>query len=301
MSEQTGAPDVAAILEALRGEVRAQRAAQGAGESGTALSAIERELHHAAEQLEITRVVSAHWPLEGKGLYERGWAAVHKVVRRALKWYIPPIVEQQNAFNDTATRSLRLLIEAHAELRDQLAELRRQLEQALEGDDQRPTTDDGSPPPPAARRPPEQAPFVEQTAAAEAAPPTAELQQLVERNGRAEPPAPLPDLGLRQIARELDERKAVSAHWDLGGGTPLATARALVQRVIRQYLRWMVNPIVEQQNAFNEALAGAAPRLLAADGELRARAAQVRAQGVGNRGQGAAAARGGGQPPAAAR
>jgi hypothetical protein len=264
MAEQDQASDVAAILEALRGEVRARRAAQGASEVATALSAIERELHHAAEQLEITRVVSAHWPLEGRSLYERGWATVNKVVRRALKWYIPPIVEQQNAFNDAATRSLRLLIEAHAELRDQLAELRRQLEQAQEGRG-------------AGERSPERA-LDEGRAAvdAEAAPATAELQQLVERNGRAEPPAPLPDLGLRQLARQLDERKAVSAHWELAGDSPFSRGRALVQRAIRQYLRWMINPIVEQQNAFNEALAAAAPHLMAADGELRARVASLR-------------------------
>ncbi len=260
--------DVAVILEALRSEVRARRAARGMSEDGTALSAIELELKHAAEQLEIARVVSAHWPLEGGSLYERAWALVHKVVRRGLKWYIPPIVEQQNAFNDAAARAIRLLIEAHAELRDQLAELRRQVEQLQESDGQGPATDGGNGSPPSLGD--------GGASAGEAAPPTAELQQLVERSARAEPPAALPDLGLRQIERELDEHKTVSAHWDLGGGSPLATARAFVQRVIRQYLRWMINPIVEQQNAFNEALAAAVPHLLAADGELRARVASLR-------------------------
>lgn len=126
MSERLAEPDVAAILEALRAEVRAQRAALGAGEAGPALGAIERELQHCAEQLEITRVVSAHWPLEGGTLYERGLNLVHKLVRRYLRWYINPIVEQQNAFNDVAARTLRLLIEAQAELREQLAAARRE-------------------------------------------------------------------------------------------------------------------------------------------------------------------------------
>jgi hypothetical protein len=245
--------DIATILESLRAEVRAQRAAQGAGEAGTAPSAVERELHHAAEQLEITRVVSAHWPLEGKTPYERGWALINKVVRRALRWYIHPIVEQQNAFNDAATRSLRLLIEAHAELRDQMADLRRDLDR---------------PPPPRFPAPP--------ILPSSEPPPTAELQQLVERAGRAEPPAPLPDLGMREIARQLDARRAVSAHWEIRGDTPLTRARALGQRTIRQYLRWLINPIVEQQNAFNDALASAAPPLVAIDGELRARVAALR-------------------------
>ncbi len=124
MSAQAERVDVGAILEALRAEVQAQRASHG--EVGTPLSALERELHHCAEQLEITRVVSAHWPLEGRSVVQRGWVLVHKVVRRYLRWYINPIVEQQNSFNAVAAQSLRLLIEANAELRDQLAELRRQ-------------------------------------------------------------------------------------------------------------------------------------------------------------------------------
>ncbi|NTU79394.1 MAG: hypothetical protein HGA45_08320 [Chloroflexales bacterium] len=101
---------------------------------------------------------------------------------------------------------------------------------------------------------------------------------MVERSGRAEPPAPLPDLGLRPLPAEVADRQAVSAHWDLGGDTALTRARALAQKSIRQYLRWMINPIVEQQNAANAAIAGALPHLIAADAELRARVAELRAQ-----------------------
>lgn len=248
MAEQ---PDVAVILEALRQEVRARRGEQGDVRDDPALSAIERELHHYAEQLEITRVVSAHWPLEGKSLYERSWALVNKVVRRALRWYINPIVEQQNAFNDVAARSLRLLIEAHAELRDQLADLHRQGETP-------------APAPPAS------------SANDDSAPDVAELQQQIERTGRSEPPAPLPDLAMRPFTSQLNDRHSVNAHWDLGGDNALTRARALAQRGIRQYLRWIINPIVEQQNAYNAPLAAATTLLLAVDGELRARVAAAR-------------------------
>jgi hypothetical protein len=251
--------DVAAILEALRAEVRAARAAQGAGETGTALSAIERELQHCAEQLEITRVVSAHWPLEGRSLYERGLILVHKVVRRYLRWYINPIVEQQNAFNDAAARTLRLLVESHGELREQLAVLRRR-----EGGGAGEGESEGL-----ASAPP---------GAVDDAPDTAALQRLIEREGRAEPPAPLPDLGLRPLPARLEERAEVSAHWRLEGTTAPARAKVLGKRLIRQYLRWYVNPIVEQQNAANAAIVGATPHLLAADAELRARAAALRAR-----------------------
>jgi hypothetical protein len=249
--------DVAASLEALRAEVRAQRAAEGEGRSGSHLSAVERELHRCAEQIEITRVVSAHWPLEGRSLYERGWALVHKVVRRYLRWYINPIVEQQNAFNDVGARSIRLLIEANAELRDELDDLRRRLDQMSPA---APAPGDVPPPP------------------AGDAPPTAELQGLVERGAGAEPLAPLPDLALRPLPTLAAERAAVSAHWDLGGDTPLGKARALAQRGVRQYLRWMINPIVEQQSAANAAIAEALPHRLAADAELRAEAAALRAR-----------------------
>jgi len=250
---------VVAILESLRAEVRAQRAARGAAEADPSLSAIEAELRRCAEQLEITRVVSAHWPLEGRTLYERAWALINKVVRRALRWYINPIVEQQNAFNDAAAHSVRLLIESHADLRDQLADLRRE----LPAPPAPPPAPDGPGPAPDTARP---------------APPTAELQSLVERAGHAEPPARLPDLELRAQPAHLAARQAVSAHWVIGGDTPLTRARALTQRTIRQYLRWMINPIVEQQNAFNAALAESAAPQIAAEGELRARLAALRAR-----------------------
>ena len=93
---------------------------------------VERELRHMLEEIEIARVVSAHWPLEGKGLYEQGWATVNKVVRRYLRWYINPIVEQQNAYNDASARAIRLLVEANGELRRELAELRARLDERPE-------------------------------------------------------------------------------------------------------------------------------------------------------------------------
>jgi hypothetical protein len=113
---------IAEILEQLRSEVRAGQAGLAAG--ADQLSGAERELRHAGEEIEITRVVSAHWPLEGRTLYARGWALLNKLVRRYLRWYINPIVEQQNAYNDASARAIRLLIEQNAELRRELAALR---------------------------------------------------------------------------------------------------------------------------------------------------------------------------------
>ncbi|WP_298817252.1 hypothetical protein [Chloroflexus sp.] len=123
----SGEIDVAATLAALRAEVRAQRAALPAVEP----TPTERELQRVVEELEYTRVVSAHWPLEGRNPLEKVIAFVNKVVRRYLRWYINPIVEQQNAFNDTTARAIRLLVAENAALRAELSALRAQLQQSV--------------------------------------------------------------------------------------------------------------------------------------------------------------------------
>jgi hypothetical protein len=243
--------DVATILEQLRTELRALRTHQGEQDGGSALRSIQRELQSCAEQLEITRVVSAHWPLEGRTLYERGWAVINRIVRRGLRWYINPIVEQQNAFNATAARTMQLLIEAYAELNDQLSE---QTEQSS-----------GRGPLPAAG-----SDLPSDT-------PTSDLQQLVQEEGLREPPAAMPDLTLRPWPAKLREHESVDAHWSIEGTTPLTQARAIAQRGLRQYLRWLINPIVEQQNGANGAISATIPHLIAADAELRAKLANVRA------------------------
>ena len=134
-----------------------------------------------------------------------------------------------------AARALSLLIEANAELRDQLAEVRRQRDV----------------------RPP-------------GAAPSGSLQPGPESSGSANFPSAPPGPALRPLITALAGQQMVRAHWDLDGATPFTKAKALAKQGLRQYLRWMLNPIVEQQNAANAALAGAVPHLLAADAELRA-------------------------------
>ncbi|NJK81567.1 MAG: hypothetical protein HC914_17460, partial [Chloroflexaceae bacterium] len=96
------------------------------------------------------------------------------------------------------------------------------------------------------------------------------LQAWVEAQARTEPPATFPDQQARSFLGTLHTKQAVSAHWPIGGRTPLEKVRALLQKVIRQYLRWLINPIVEQQNGFNVAATAATIALLRADRELRA-------------------------------
>lgn len=231
------ADEVATILHALREEIAARRATLAAHDAAhSTLTSLERQLQQGAEQLEITRVVSAHWPLESTNLIQRGVFFIHKVVRRGLRWYINPIVEQQNAFNETATRTLRLLIEAHSELRRELAELG-------DGGNSSPAP---APPPPAT--PPAPAPSSDDQ-------PT--LQRYVEQQGRNEPPAHFTELAIAPFVAQLALQQNVNAHWLISGTSLREQLAAYTQRLIRLYLRWLINPIVEQQNSFNAALTSA--------------------------------------------
>ena len=57
------------------------------------------------------------------------------------------------------------------------------------------------------------------------------------------------------MTAELAELATISAHLPVAWNTPIAgRALAYAKRGTRLLLRWYINPIVEQQNAFNEAL-----------------------------------------------
>ncbi|NJP06902.1 MAG: hypothetical protein HC837_15435 [Chloroflexaceae bacterium] len=76
--------------------------------------------------------------------------------------------------------------------------------------------------------------------------------------------------------------QGVSAHAALARPTTLVEqGRVLAQRLIRWYLRWWINPIVEQQNAFNAAATQTVQHLVTADAELRAATAALRARRAG--------------------
>jgi predicted nucleic acid-binding protein len=247
--------DVGAILEALRADLRAQRLARGRAEP----SAAENELNRALDEIELHRVVSAHWPLIGKTLPQKIINLINKVVRRYLRWYINPIVEQQNAYNDAVARTLRLLADAYAELAEQNAAL-----------------NTPTPPTPPSDGKPSAPPIV--------APETsqAELTQQQHTLAAQEPPAALPDLALAAAIPQLRLHENVNAHWALNGATLPQKIIALVNKLVRRYLRWYINPIVEQQNAANAAFTVALQRLVAVDAERRAELAALRAKASGS-------------------
>lgn len=62
----------------------------------------------------------------------------------------------------------------------------------------------------------------------------------------------------------------VNAHWGIASNLPVVGGLlVLIRRVMRITLRWYVNPIVEQQNAFNDAAVRALFELRAENEHLR--------------------------------
>lgn len=87
------------------------------------LSAGERLREHWRSEAERWAIVSAHLPVGGAGRLGAALGASRKVARYLLRWYINPIVEQQNHFN-AALLSLDALREARErELLREIAEL----------------------------------------------------------------------------------------------------------------------------------------------------------------------------------
>ncbi len=72
--------------------------------------------------------------------------------------------------------------------------------------------------------------------------------------------------------RDAADLASVSAHLPLQSTLPVAgPIVVLAQRVIRIALRWYINPIVEQQNAFNDAVVRALTELEMRQNELNRR------------------------------
>lgn len=79
----------------------------------------------------------------------------------------------------------------------------------------------------------------------------------------------VPPLGAPSPLTEAADLARVSTNFPVQGDTPvLGQALGLTKRVMRLALRWYINPIVEQQNAFNEAVVRALGALEARQLEL---------------------------------
>ncbi len=92
--------EIAAALEAVRNEVKVRRERLH-GDDLAELRALSRQVNEGWN-------VSAHLPITwgGPPLIGRGLAYAKRAVRLGLRWYINPIVEQQNNYNAAVTRTL---------------------------------------------------------------------------------------------------------------------------------------------------------------------------------------------------
>ena len=87
-----------------------------------------RETSHASSpvrtaifrRMQQTATINSHWhiawPHWPPGIRAKVTAASQKIIRRLLQWYIDPIVEQQNQFNQTVVNALQLLADDLAAL-----------------------------------------------------------------------------------------------------------------------------------------------------------------------------------------
>lgn len=112
-------PDVAEILRQIKQEVREQNKEARLAVSLTRVAALEQV--HAASWVNPHRPIAwPHWP---RGLWPKVVALVQKLVRRSLRWYISPLVEDQNCFNAAVVKALGVLAQENAQLRADLQAL----------------------------------------------------------------------------------------------------------------------------------------------------------------------------------
>ena len=120
--------DVAAVLDDLRRRVRERRAQAGGAGPGACEDEILSDLQAAIQETNAHARVNSHLPLLWEDMViGRLSVLVRRVVRRLLRWYINPIVDQQNMYNAAATRALNLLATENARLRRQHGELEARL------------------------------------------------------------------------------------------------------------------------------------------------------------------------------
>lgn len=90
-----------------------------------------------------------------------------------------------------------------------------------------------------------------------------------------------PDLPESSALEDATGLMHISAHWGIASDLPvIGRILVLIRRSIRIALRWYINPIVDQQNAFNGATVRALYELRSENDELRARLEAKSGSGV---------------------
>jgi hypothetical protein len=128
---------VAGVLQQLKSEVRRQhRQWLGTGmldDPGVAGGKRPAALEAARTTMQVNPHLPIAWPTWPHGLWPKAVAVGQKLVRRLLRWYINPIVEQQNRHNAAVCQALDVLWMEMMRLKAQLAE---QQQGAGEGEQQ---------------------------------------------------------------------------------------------------------------------------------------------------------------------
>ncbi len=115
--------DVGAVLAQLRAEVRAAQGLQDDNSRHLALGVDTVALAESVAEVEALRAVSVHWPLTWHTPRQRIEVFVQRLVRRALRFYLEPIVQQQNSYNAAVARAVSLLYQAQQALANEVARL----------------------------------------------------------------------------------------------------------------------------------------------------------------------------------
>ena len=105
-AEPEAGRDVSAILAELREQVRERRARMAVDGSNDPHALNLAELRRSADAVNDTWFVSAHLPTWDLRVVGRLGAYTKRLVRLLLRWYINPIVEQQNRFNAATARAI---------------------------------------------------------------------------------------------------------------------------------------------------------------------------------------------------
>jgi hypothetical protein len=106
-AEPEAGRDVSAILAELREQVRERRERMAVNDPGDPHALNLAELRRSADAVNDTWFVSAHLPITWDlRVVGRLGAYTKRLVRLLLRWYINPIVEQQNRFNAATARAI---------------------------------------------------------------------------------------------------------------------------------------------------------------------------------------------------
>jgi hypothetical protein len=139
-------PDVAIILSELRTQVKERQARFAVDDPNDPHALNLAELKKSVEAVNDTWFVSAHLPITWEArIVGRLGAYSKRAIRVLLRWYINPIVEQQNRYNSAVARTLVEMAAYHERMTREWQALEEKVESlARTADDGRQTTDDGN-------------------------------------------------------------------------------------------------------------------------------------------------------------